>query len=477
MLEITGAPLTIDQLAGLPSDGSLQIALGADVRAAVEAASAAAAAYAAADGRAYGRTTGVGANRTVGVAVDDDEHGLRLIRSHTYDAGEPLDDRVVRAAMVVRANQLARSRSGLRPEVLDALIAACNDGRTPVVGRLSSMGVGDVAMFAAVGLGLIGERPWSDGARYPYLDTIRAEDALALMSTNAALIALAALAAERAARWLQTAHVVTALTHVAIRGNAEAYAEAVHLERAHPGAVRSAGIMRRLLDGAGAAARVQDPLSLRCSPQVHGAALGALDDLQRDVHIELGSSSENPLYVDGVPFHHGGFHNAVLALGTDRLRLALLQAADMSVARLTKLHEPPLTGQRAFLADGPPTASGTMMVEYTAIAALAEVRSAAHPACGASATYSRGVEDVASFAWQSAWEVGRLLDAADTVLACELLAAIRSLGLPGAARAMPAALAQAAAAALALPVVAADHELTSHLAAATALIAAGLGRG
>lgn len=474
MLQITGAPLTATQLAALPSDGPLHLVLGDEASATVAATNTAAAAYAAGDGRAYGRTTGVGANRTVGVDAGDQEHGLRLIRSHAYDTGDAVPARVVRAAMVVRANQLAQAHSGLRSEVLDALVAACNDGRAPIVGRISSMGVGDVAMFAAVGLALVGERVWGDGTHTVYLDTIRADDALALMSTNAATIALTSLTATRAERWLHTAHVVTALTHVAMAGNAETYAAAAHAARPHPATIRSAGIMRRLLEGAGPAARVQDPLSLRCSPQVHGAALGALDDLQRDLAIELGSTSENPLYVDGVPYHHGGFHNAVLALGTDRLRLALLQAADMSVARLTKLHEPALTGQRAFLADGPPTASGTMMVEYTAVAALAEARAAAHPATGVSASYSRGVEDHASFAWQSALEADRLLDAADVVLACELVAAVRAVRLAAPGLIVPPALAEAAAAALALPVVPADHELTPHLAAARAVVAAGL---
>ncbi|HAP77005.1 MAG TPA: hypothetical protein DCR14_13075 [Acidimicrobiaceae bacterium] len=229
-----------------------------------------------------------------------------------------------------------------------------------------------------------------------------------------------------------------------------------------------------MLAGAGEPARVQDPLSMRCSPQIHGAALSALDDLQRDLAVELASTSENPLYDGARPIHHGGFHNALLGLATDHLRLAVLQVADASLARLTLLHEPGLTGQRAFLAHGPSTASGTMMVEYTAVAALGDVRSAAHPASGASARYSRGVEDHASFAWQSTLEADRLLDGFTTVVACELLAAVRSLRVDGPERVMPPTLATAAAPALALAVVPDDHDLGPHLAAARDVVNRGL---
>jgi histidine ammonia-lyase len=463
MLELTGQNLSIKDLTGLPKHGPLNITLGPNVQSAMINTIQHIAMH---TSKAYGRSTGVGANRNVAVETDDDGHGLRLIRSHAYDTGESLPEAVVRVAMVVRVNQLAQARSGLRPEVLTALVSACNDGLSPTVGRTSSLGVGDVAMFAAVGLALMGERPWSDGTKKAYLNTFHAEDALAFISTNAALIAQAALITERIEQVLYATHIITALTHVALRGNPEAYDANVHAARPHPGIIHSAALMRELLEGTGPPARVQDPLSLRCSPQVHGAALTALEDLKRDLTIELNAATENPIYLEGLPYHHGGFHNALLALDLDRLRLALLQVADLSVARLNKLHEPTLTDQKPFLAYGPASASGTMMLEYTAISALAEVRSSAHPASGASASFSRGLEDHASFAWLSALQVDRLQDSMMTVLACELLAAVRSLHLEGPERVIPETLQIAAHSALSLQVIADDHELTSHIVAA-----------
>jgi histidine ammonia-lyase len=180
-------------------------------------------------------------------------------------------------------------------------------------------------------------------------------------------------------------------------------------------------------------ARIQDPYGLRCLPQVHGPALDAAAGLHATVAIELNAAAENPLISpdsDDV-FHHGGFHVGVLALAGDRLRLAVLQTAQLSSARLGALAEPALTGLRPFLADGEQGSSGTMILEYTAASALAALRHAAYPVLLGHAVLSRGEEEHASIPIQCAHQLELAAEQYSSVLATELLAAVRALRMSG----------------------------------------------
>lgn len=260
-------------------------------------------------------------------------------------------------------------------------------------------------------------------------------DALAFISSNAATVGEAALASQGLWRLLQAGLVVAALSFVAVQGSQEPYAAAVHESRRHPGQIAVAAMMRELLrTRAGRPARrVQDPFGLRALPQVHGAALDGVADLERVLGVEMNSAGENPL-VDVRThdvLHNGNFHAAYLALALDKARAALFQTAALSVARLSGLADPANTGLRPFLADGPEPSSGVTILEYVAHSALADLRHQAAPATLGSAVLASGLENHASFSAQAAWRTTEALAPYEIVLACELLAAVRALRLQG----------------------------------------------
>ncbi len=428
-------------------------------------------------GRLYGRHTGVGANR--GVPVDPaDQAGqdLRLLRSHAGGIGAPLPARQIRAMLAVRANQVLAGGSGIQPAVVTALVEALRLGVHPAVREYGAVGTGDLTALACTGLALIGEEPWVregpgpaavasgasvassassaasvrgpiggsgavQGEPEPAPIVLGQGDALSLMSSNALTLGQAALACHDLGVLLQATHAVAALSLAAVGGSPEAYAAPVHELRPYPGARRAAAEVRRLLGlpdiPTTAGRRIQDPYGFRAFPQVHGPATEAAAALARILAVEVNCASENPLIsedggADGGPaaYHHGGFFAAPLGLALDQLSLTVLQTAQLSVARLTHLSEPEMTGLRAFLATGPATSSGIMVLEYSASSALAEIRaSAAAPASAGHAVLSRGTEEAASFASQAARQALRTVDAYRQLLACELVAAVRALRL------------------------------------------------
>lgn len=377
----------------------------------------------------YGRTTGVGANRTAAVSAESrDSHGLRLLRSHAAGSGDLLSPAETRALMAVRANQLLAGGAGVSLPLLDALVEALNTGALPAVHSLGAIGTGDLTALAETAITLLGERPWRSGGISPV--PLAPGDGLAFMESNAATISVMALALARVERLLEGSLFVAALSFLALRGTMEAYAEEVHLGHPHPGNIATAERMRQLLGVPGhLQARIQDPYGLRCLPQVHGPAVDALADLHTTLRVEFNAAAENPLVSAAARdvFHHGGFHLGTLALAGDRLRLAVLQTGQLSVARLTSLGEPALTGLRPFLADAEEGSSGTLILEYTAASGLASLRSAAYPVLLGHAVLSRGVEEHASFASQGAWQLREAVEEYLTVLAAELVAAVRAL--------------------------------------------------
>ena len=382
----------------------------------------------------YGRTTGVGANNRVAVRPGNG-HGLRLLRSHAGGAGEPAPAAVARAALAVRLNQLAAGGSGADPAWLEAVAAALNAGLTPEFPVLGAIGTGDLTALAAIALALIGERPWHGAAgpeRRALLDPAVADtEALTFLSSNAVTLAQATLAHQDLSGLLDAELRIAALSHLALSGSAQPYAEPVQAARPHPGQGRTARRLRELLgpDAARPGIRVQDPYGLRALPQVHGPAVDALAQLEQVLHTELNAAAENPLIdvADERVLHNGNFHGAYLALALDCARLALCAGAALSPARLAALTEPERTGLRPFLADGPDGSSGILVLEYTASAALAELRQLAAPASLGTAVLSRGTEEHAAFSPQAARATARMVPRLRTLLACELVAAVRAL--------------------------------------------------
>ncbi|MFE4669376.1 aromatic amino acid ammonia-lyase [Streptomyces sp. NPDC056716] len=387
----------------------------------------------AATGRVYGRSTGVGANRTEDVPTDSAAgHGLRLLRSHAGAIGAELPARQVRAMLAIRANQLLAGGAGLRPSVVAALCEALENGTHPVVNEFGSVGTGDLAALAQLGLALAGEHPWH-GTGAPAPQPLDNNDALALISSNALTLGQAALALHELRALIAATQVVAALSLIAVDGSHEAYAAPVHAARPHKGSLDVARRMRELLGAADRPTpplgRIQDPYGFRCLPQIHGPAHDAADALDDVLAVEINSAAENPLISadDLAAYHHGGFYQAQLALALDHFRLALTQVARLSTSRLSTLNEPAYTRLKPFLADPGPASSGVMILEYAAGAALGDLRAFSAPASLGHAVLSRGVEEQASFASLAARQSLRACGAFRLVVGCELVAAVRAL--------------------------------------------------
>lgn len=436
----------------------------------------------AATGRVYGRSTGVGANRNEDVPTEAAaEHGLRLLRSHAGAIGEELPARQVRAMLAVRANQLLAGGAGLRPTVVTALCEALETGAYPVVNEFGSVGTGDIAALAQVGLALVGEHPWRGpeqgvppqvqapsvqaqgqvpsvqaqgpsplglGERVtsfgeevssvgqglpPEPQPLDNNDALALISSNALTLGQSALALDELRGLIEATQVVAALSLLAVDGSHEAYAAPVHAARPHKGSAEVARRMRELIGAADRPTpplgRIQDPYGFRCVPQIHGPAQDAADALEGVLVVEINAAAENPLISpeDMAAYHHGGFYQAQLALALDHFRLAVTQVARLSTSRLSTLNEPAYTRLRPFLADHEPASSGVMILEYAAAAALGDLRAFSAPASLGHAVLSRGVEEQASFASLAARQTLRACGAYRLVVGCELVSAVRAL--------------------------------------------------
>lgn len=418
----------------------------------------------------YGRNTGVGANRDVVADDSDGQHGRRLLRSHAAGHGPVLSDDVGRAVLIIRANQLAMGRSGITPDVVSAIVEAIGHNLTPVVRTHGGLGTGDITVLAELGLSLLGERAWSGGETRAFLSTIDASGALPLMSSSAPTLAVTALAVADVRSWVDAMFVVCALSARAVRANPETWSEVGASSRNHSGMIEAGRRLRQFVgQPLEAPRRLQDPLSWRCLPAVNGALLDSLEQAEENLTIDVNASAENPLYADDLSWHHGGFHHVGLALALDQLRLALFQVASLSLARLTKIHDPAMTGLRPFLAEGPAGSSGTMVLEYTAASALGELRQLAQPASLSQTVISLGLEDHASFAWQSALATRSMLSALRTILACELVAAVRAvrrMGAPPEEHPIAVLLSKC----ISLPEVSDDHVLIDDLSAAEALL-------
>lgn len=457
-------------------DVARETATAAVSRAGVGRATAAArvAAEVAASRPVYGRSTGVGANRDQAVgAADLGGHGLRLLHSHAGGGGPMIAAELSRAMLAVRVNQIAAGGSGVNPGVLAPLVEAINAGLSVPVPMYGAIGTGDLTALAVTALCLLGDRDWLPaGGRQPRFPLASA-DALAFMSSNAATLGEAALACADLADLLLAAIVIAALSHRAVSASTEPYAVPVAEAKGYPGQRAVAAILRGLLDdGDYAAARIQDPYGYRALPQVHGPAMDATAAADHATTVESNAAAENPLVdvAGGTVWHNGNFHAAYVGLALDAVRAALFQTAALSAARLGTLVEPSFTGLAPFLATDPAPSSGIMILEYVAHSAVADIRRLASPAALGSAVLSRGVEEHAGFATQSARATTDVVDAYRIVLACELVAAVRALRLR---RIRPTTSGLAAAfdqACMALPAESADRALDGDLATAQSLL-------
>ena len=390
----------------------------------------------------YGASTGVGPLRGHHVdAADRAEHQIGLLRSHACGAGRELPDELVRAAMATRANQLGAGGAGVSAELLEALVGALNAGIVPRTRELGSLGTGDLTALADIALALLGEGEY--GARLAAAGIspgrLGPRDGLAFMSSNAVTIAHAALLVADARALLDTWLTVAALSFEAAGADPVVLDPRVHAGRHLPGQVAVAARMYELLSGPDGRPReptttlIQDPYPFRALPQVDGVAHEALSALDQVVTHELNFAGENALIVAGdeVALANGNPHAAVLANAIDGLRTALAQSAALIAARVSALLDTSLTGLPAFLALNPGPDSGALILEYTAHAAAAEVRSLVTPVAAQTVSVARGVESHASLAPIAARRAHEALDSLRVLVAVELVAAVRALRLAG----------------------------------------------
>jgi histidine ammonia-lyase len=447
---LDGATLTPDGVARVARGGA-PVELSADARERNDAARVAADAVLARGAELYGVTTGVGPLR--GHRLDDEEqvhHQLRLLRSHACGAGWPLRAERVRAAMAARANQLGAGGAGVASELLDALVAALNAGFLPFTRELGSLGTGDLTTLSDIALSLLGEgQAWLGEELVDASEALRAagiepgrlgpRDGLAFMSSNAVSVGHAALLVVDARALLDTWLTVAAISFEAAAANPVVLDARLHAGRHQPGQMAVAERMRELLSGLSGrtreptAAAIQDPYPFRALPQVDGVVHDALGALELTVIHELNFPGENPLIVAGeeLALPNGNPHAAPLANAIDGLRTAVAQSAALIAARVSTLLDASVTGLSAFLALEPGPDSGGLILEYTAHAAAAEVRSLVTPVAAQTVSVARGVESHASLAPIAARRAHEALEALRVLVAVELVTAVRALRLAG----------------------------------------------
>ena len=384
----------------------------------------------------YGASTGVGALHDRAIPPQQrDALQWNLLRSHAVDTGPPLSAEATRAGIAVRANQLGAGGTGVVSELLDALVAAL-DGETPVVGSLGALGTGDLPGLARIALTLLDR-----DASGPHRVRLGLRDAIGFISSNALTAGRACLLWQEAAALHEQWLTIAALSFEAIAADPIVLADPVQQATGDPGQITVAARMRFALGlGPGAAgpraiahgapgARIQGPFPFRVVPQVDGATTTALATLRGVLAREINARGVNALIDQGRAWPNGNFHAAALTGAVDALRSALAGSAALIAARVGALMDPALTGCTAFLAADPGRDSGLMMLEYAAHAAAAQTRVLATPAGPYTASLAHQVESHHPLAPISVAQLAEQLTALRTLLAAELIAAMRVCAL------------------------------------------------
>jgi len=399
----------------------------------------------------YGINTGFGKLANVRIAPQDlDRLQVNLIRSHAAGVGDPLPAEIVRALMLLRANVLLRPTSGVRPALVEALLALLNHRIIPAVPEQGSVGAsGDLAPLSHVALVLMGEgEVLVDGTRAAAGPVLAAaglapyrfapKEGLAFINGTQAQSAILALLVHDAEVLWRTAVGAAAMSLEALRGTPTPFDARIHEARPHAGQIEAARLIRALLEQSAIREshregddRVQDAYSLRCTPQVLGACLDAIRFAARTVEIELNGSTDNPLVFDnGDVLSGGNFHGQPVAQALDFLAITLTTLQAIAERRVERLVNPDLSqGLPAFLTADPGLSSGYMMVQITAAALVAESRAIAHPASIGSIPTDANQEDFVPMGMAAAYKARRILANAEHVVASELLCAAQGLDL------------------------------------------------
>jgi histidine ammonia-lyase len=377
--------------------------------------------------RTYGLTTGVGMRRDADVGANDARAFNRsAILGHLVGLGPPAREEVVRAALLCHANALAAGHQGARPEVAAAYVRALNDGDAPRVSSLGTVGQSDLAQNADLAHGALGDLE------------LEAGEALALLNGNSFSTGQAVLAIADARSWLEWADAAAALDFEAFRGNVGALHPAIASVRRSAGVAETLTRVTTLLEGSGlfadSARFLQDPLSYRCIPQVHGAARDALAFVERQVAVELNSHQGNPLVVvdEERLVSVGNFDSQALAPALDLARLALAPVLTAGVERTLKLLSPRFSGlSEGLVAAGGSWQDGLSELGVAAQAIAAEARLLAQPVSIelASTMQESGVEDRMSLSSLGGRRLDEMLGLASRLVAIELVVAAQAIDL------------------------------------------------
>jgi histidine ammonia-lyase len=401
----------------------------------------------------YGVSTGFGALATRHIPADlRAELQRSLVRSHAAGSGSEVEREVVRALMLLRLSTLATGRTGARAQTARAMAALLNHGVTPVVREYGSLGCsGDLAPLAHCALALMGEGQVRDrtGTLRPAGEVLRevgvepvvlaAKEGLALINGTDGMLGMLVLGIADLSALLQVADVAAAMSVEAILGTDRVFAADLQALRPHPGQAASASNLRRILAGSAIMEshrgpdcnRVQDAYSLRCAPQVAGAARDTVEHARAVALRELASAVDNPVVLpDGRVESNGNFHGAPLGYALDFLAIPVADVASMSERRTDRfLDKARNHGLPPFLAHDPGVDSGHMIAQYTQAAVVSELKRLAAPASVDSIPSSAMQEDHVSMGWSSARKLRRALDGLARVLAVEVLTAARALDL------------------------------------------------
>ena len=451
-LRIDGNSLTIADVVSV-ARRETPVALDRAAEQLVRAAARLVAEFAEGDTPIYGLNTGFGDLSQVRIPrADLAKLQLNLLRSHAAGVGDPLPADVTRAVLLLRANTLASGRSGVRPETIDLLLDLLNRGVLPVIPMHGSVGAsGDLAPLAHAALVLVGEGEATfEGRRMRGAEALKRADlkplelapkeALALINGTQVMSAIGCLALHDAEVLCTTADIVGALSAEALRATDAAWDAALNAERPHPGQEIVAANLRRLVHGSPIIAshrvgdpRVQDPYSIRCMPQVHGASRDALAYTRRVLEIEINSVTDNPLvFAEEHRIVSGGnFHGQPVAIALDLATIAVAELADISESRIDRMTNGHTSGLPAFLSPDPGRHSGFMVAQYTAAALVAENRLRAMPASVESIPTSADMEDHVSMGVHAAHKLAAVVANTRNVLAIESLCGAQGLDLLG----------------------------------------------
>jgi len=432
----------------------------------------------------YGVTTGFGNFADVVIPQDQLlQLQLNLVRSHAAGVGEPLGPVETRALMLLRANVLAKGFSGVRTETLDLLLQMLNRGVHPVIPSQGSVGAsGDLAPLAHLALVLAGEGFCrGDGGVVTSASALaaaslrpvvlEAKEGLALINGTQLMTAVGALALAEVSRLVGAADVVGAMTLDALKGTDVAFDPRIHKARPHPGQGASARNLKKLLAGSAIreshrdCGRVQDAYSLRCMPQVHGAARDALAYVGATIAVEMNAATDNPMvFADtGELLSGGNFHGEPVAIACDVMAIAAAEIGAISERRTERLVNPALSDLPAFLTARGGLESGLMIAHVTAAALASENKVLCHPASVDSIPTSANKEDHVSMGVTAARKAARVVANTRRILAVELLAACQALDLLHPLTSSPALEAARAAARRHVPARAHDRMLSPEI--------------